>query len=48
MIPAKADPDKKATYLENEISPRLAKAQAGQKAMFSVDAAHFVLAAFSS
>jgi transposase len=46
MIPAKADPDQQAAYLENELEPRLAQAQAGQRAVFFVDAAHFVLAPF--
>jgi transposase len=46
MIPAKADPDKQAAYLKQEIEPRLAQAQAGQRAVFFVDAAHFVLAPF--
>jgi len=46
MIPAKADPDQQATYLETELKPRLAQAQAGQRAVFFVDAAHFVLAPF--
>ena len=45
-LPAKADPEKQAEYLKNEIEPRLAEAQAGQRAVFFVDAAHFVLAAF--
>jgi len=46
MLPAKADPEVPATYLETELEPRLAKAQAGQGAVFLVDAAHFVLAPF--
>ena len=46
MIPAKADPDQQAAYLETELKPRLAQAQAGQRAVFFVDAAHFVLAPF--
>lgn len=46
MIPAKADPDVQETYLRTEIEPRLAQAQAGQRAVFFVDAAHFVLAPF--
>ena len=46
MIPAKADPDKQTTYLSQEIEPRLAEAQAGKRAVFFVDAAHFVLAPF--
>ena len=35
-----------AAYLENEMEPRLAEAQAGKRAVFFVDAAHFVLAPF--
>jgi transposase len=46
MIPAKADPDVQAAYLKQEIEPRLAEAQAGQRAVFFMDAAHFVLAPF--
>lgn len=46
MIPAKADPDKQATDLQHELEPRLAEAQAGQRAVFFVAAAHFVLAPF--
>ena len=41
MLPAKADPEKQAAYLEKEIEPRLAEAQAGTRAVFFVDAAHF-------
>jgi transposase len=46
MIPAKADPEQQAGYLQAELEPRLAEAQAGQRAVFFVDAAHFVLAPF--
>lgn len=46
MLPAKADPDRQAAYLAQELEPRLAQAQAGQRAVFFVDAAHFVLAPF--
>jgi transposase len=46
MIPAKADPDAQASYLKQEIEPRLAEAQAGQRTVFFLDAAHFVLAPF--
>ncbi len=46
MLPAKADPDQQAAYLAQEIEPRLAEAQAGKRAVFFVDAAHFVLAPF--
>ena len=35
MIPAKADPEAQAAYLAQEIEPRLAEAQAGQRAVFS-------------
>jgi hypothetical protein len=41
-----ADPDEQAAYLEQELEPRLAQAQAGQRAVFFVDAAHFVPAPF--
>jgi len=46
MIPAKADPEAQSAYLEHVMEPRLAEAQAGQRAVFFVDAAHFVLAPF--
>jgi transposase len=46
MIPARADPDEQAAYLENVLEPRLAEARAGERAVFFVDAAHFVLAPF--
>ena len=46
MIPAKADPDAQAAYLKETLEPRLADAQAGHRAVFFVDAAHFVLAPF--
>ena len=46
MLPAKADPDRQARYLAEELDPRLAQARAGQRAVFFVDAAHFVLAPF--
>lgn len=46
MLPAKADPDRQAAYLAQELEPRLAQAQAGQRAVFFVDAAPFVLAPF--
>jgi transposase len=46
MIPAKADLAVQATYLQQEIEPRLDEARAGQRAVFFVDAAHFGLAPF--
>lgn len=45
-IPAKADVAAQAAFHEQELQPRLAAAQAGQRAVFFVDAAHFVLAPF--
>lgn len=45
-LPAKAAPDAQARYLAEELGPRLAQARAGQRAVFFVDAAHFVLAPF--
>ena len=46
MLPAKADPVEQAAYLKDQWEPRLAEAQAGQRAVFFADAAHFVLAPF--
>jgi transposase len=46
MVPAKADPQKQKEFLEQEIQPRLDEAQTGKRAVFFVDAAHFVLAPF--
>ena len=46
MIPAKADPDKQEAYLKGTIQPRLDEAKTGKRAVFFLDAAHFVLAPF--
>ena len=46
LIPAKADMAAQAAFKTAELEPRLAQAQAGQRAVFFVDAAHFVLAPF--
>ena len=46
MIPAKADLDQRTAFLEQEMQPRLEEAQAGRRAVFFMDAAHFVLAPF--
>jgi len=43
MIPAKADPQAQAQFCSEQLEPRLAQAQAGQRRVFFVDAAHFVL-----
>jgi len=39
-------PPTKRLFLKTELEPRLAEAQAGQRAVFFVDAAHFVLGSF--
>ncbi len=41
-IPAKADPDTQAAFVEEQLEPRIAEAQAGKGALFFGDAAHFV------
>ena len=46
MIPAKADTEKQEEFLKNELRPRLDEAEEGKRAVFFVDAAHFVLAPF--
>lgn len=46
MVPAKADPDKQGAYKQEKMEPRLEEAKAGLRAVFFVDAAHFVLAPF--
>lgn len=46
MLPAKADPDEQAAFLEEELTPRLEEAKEGTRAVFFADAAHFVWAAF--
>lgn len=46
MIPAKADGEKQQTFLDQQLTPRLEEAKAGKRAVFFVDAAHFVLSPF--
>jgi len=46
MIPAKADAEVQDAFKQTELEPRLEEAQAGQRAVFLVEAAHFVLAPF--
>ena len=43
MIPAKADVQAQAAYRVGKLEPALRQAQAGQRKVFFVDAAHFVL-----
>lgn len=46
MVPAKADPAVQEAFKKKELMPRLDEATAGKRAVFFVDAAHFVLAPF--
>lgn len=46
MIPAGADPDKQEEFINNKLQPALDAAIAGQRHVYFVDAAHFVLAPF--
>lgn len=46
QIPAKADVEKQAEFLKNELEPRLEEAKEGKRQVFFIDASHFVLAAF--
>lgn len=45
-IPAKADAEEQETFLKEKLHPRLQEAQAGNRAVFFGEAAHFVLAPF--
>lgn len=46
VIPAKADSAQQETFKTQELEPRIAQAQAGQRALFFLDASHFVFGAF--
>lgn len=46
MIPAKADVEVQEAFKTTALEPRLEQAKAGHRAVFFVDAAHFVLAPF--
>lgn len=46
MIPSKADTDEQEAFKKEKLEPRLAEAKSGQRAVFFMDAAHFVLAPF--
>ena len=46
MLPAKADPEKQAQFKEEKLEPVLEEAKVGQRKVYFVDAAHFVLAPF--
>lgn len=46
MIPAKADVEKQTEFLEQQLEPRLEQATAGERKVFFIDAAHFVLSPY--
>jgi len=46
MIPAKADVEKQEKFIKKKLTPRLKEAKEGIRAVFFVDAAHFVLSPF--
>ena len=46
MIPAKADPAEQERFVQEQLTPQLEEAKQGQRAVFFVDAAHFVLSPF--
>ena len=46
MIPTKVDVEKQEKFLNEELQPRIAQAQAGERRLFFVDSAHFVHAPF--
>lgn len=46
MIPAKADVEAQEEFKEKSLEPRLEEAKAGTRAVFFLDAAHFVFAPF--
>lgn len=45
-VPAKVDIDAQKKFHDDQLQPRLAEAKAGKRAVYFVDAAHFVLGAF--
>ncbi len=46
QVPSKANPQEQAEWKGDKLDPRLAEAQAGQRLVFFMDAAHFVYAPF--
>lgn len=46
QIPAKADIEKQAKFLEKELEPKIEEAKQGKRQLFFIDASHFVLTAF--
>lgn len=45
-VPAKVDVEAQEEYKQKKLEPRLEEAKAGQRAVFFVDSAHFVMGAF--
>jgi transposase len=45
-IPAKADTEKQKNFIDEEMEPRLQEAKENKRAVYFIDAAHFVLAPF--
>lgn len=45
-IPSKADPEQQAAFLSGQLEPLLEEEKRGQRKVFFVDAAHFVMGAF--
>lgn len=46
VIPGKADPQMQFDFFKNQLEPRLAEAAKGERKVYFVDAAHFVLGSF--
>ena len=46
FIPVQADPKVQEEYKKDKLEPRLSEAKEGKRAVFFVDAAHFVMGAF--
>lgn len=46
VVPGKADPDEQEAYKQEKLEPRLEEAKAGKRAVFFLDASHFVMGAF--
>ena len=46
FLPESADPEVQSQYKQEKLSPRLEEAKLGERAVFFVDAAHFVMGAF--
>jgi transposase len=45
-VPSKADPEEQENFRVNKLEPRLEEAREGKRAIFFIDAAHFVFGSF--